>query len=737
MRRRGCQRDNSVSRRPFLLFVFAAFALNFPNLALSQVPNDVWTGQAQCELNLQTQEYALQEIQTWTVVGPPRQENGIVVYPVQWTSQSQGATRRLLGANTLAGQWVGNVQPMEDVLIIAVRPSDNRLVIRRWHLPLQAPGAISGAKQTSTPGGTPNQSQLSLAVYQWPFPTIEDSPTSTTVVGTGTTSVAGNMMPLHTPDGVTGNCKWQFNKGNQQTATKSLNTPLDGNRVTELASGTTTSLIGTAATNIQTGSTPTVQTGQSGSGATNNPPLSGKTAPVLEHPQKASMIPALTQVYPNNAQQGMQNLSIELTGQFTHFDQNTSRVSFSDSGIVNVVSTKVNSPTSLAMVINTVMPRQVNPIPTTSLDITVTTGAEVVRLPSAFAVQAQNVVPQSYNRQVTFSPNSGSQGQQMSVTVMGTNTNFAQGLTEVKFDIGGKSQIAGGTVTVTSPTTATATFTILPAAVVSSFGNLTGLQLVTPVTTNSGTNSVQGIENAGGAFTIAAMPGSSQGSSPPARPAISVSPSSAQQGQQVSMNVTGQNTHFANGSMIVIVTDSFVVPFGPPIVLSPTSATLRFTILPTAKTGNTSFVFVTQTPSNQESVFATFTITSMLPDSYDHGGTGTYLDIYKVGQVQTMDGQLPTGIQDWFQLECDTPACTISLPNLNTQLYPPSSTPVPWLVVADVTGTPGYGAYSPHTIGAQQQTSQITVPSGFYNIRLRVVSQSQSRYRLVITGGSQ
>jgi len=77
----------------------------------------------------------------------------------------------------------------------------------------------------------------------------------------------------------------------------------------------------------------------------------------------------LTQVSPNAGQQGQQNLTVAITGSFTHFAQGTTAASFGAG--ISVASVTVNSTASATAVLN------INPtaIPG-ARDVTLTTGAE-------------------------------------------------------------------------------------------------------------------------------------------------------------------------------------------------------------------------------------------------------------------------------------------------------------------------------------------------------------------------
>src|SRR5262249_4450638 len=62
------------------------------------------------------------------------------------------------------------------------------------------------------------------------------------------------------------------------------------------------------------------------------------------------VVPTITLVNPNTGPQGKQNLSVNLTGQYTHFSQGTTTASFGAG--ITVASLVVSSPTSVTAVLN-------------------------------------------------------------------------------------------------------------------------------------------------------------------------------------------------------------------------------------------------------------------------------------------------------------------------------------------------------------------------------------------------
>ena len=175
--------------------------------------------------------------------------------------------------------------------------------------------------------------------------------------------------------------------------------------------------------------------------------------------------PVLTTVNPNAGQQGQQNLSVTLTGQFTHWLQGTMTVTFGAG--ITVASVTVNSATTATAVLN------IDPAAAIGVrNVTLTTGTEVVTLANSFAVT--NGTPLL----TTVNPNTGLQGQQsVSVAINGQFTHWVQRTTTASFGAG----ITVASLTVSSATTATAALNIDPAAATGgrNVAFTTGTELVT------------------------------------------------------------------------------------------------------------------------------------------------------------------------------------------------------------------------------------------------------------------
>ena len=175
---------------------------------------------------------------------------------------------------------------------------------------------------------------------------------------------------------------------------------------------------------------------------------------------------------------------------------------------------------------------------------------------------------------VSINPNSGLQGQSLSVLISGQYTNYVQGATRANFgsgvSVGGAAEGQFGPVTVTSATTATAQITIDPAAV-------PGSQTVMVAT------GIQQASLAAG-FTILAPS------------LLSVNPASGQQGQvNEAITITGLFTHFAQGTSQVSLGSDITV--NSVTVTGATSISAVITVPPTATVGGHTVAVTTGTES--------------------------------------------------------------------------------------------------------------------------------------------
>jgi hypothetical protein len=219
----------SIHRRRWTCWLFSIALLAAPeaqpNLAQT-APAALWTGQVQCQLAMKTDGYAHQEVQTWIITGQPKQQGAVAVYPATWIGKGEGAMLRAQGTQTMAAKWSSNVPPIGAPIGLLVRASDNRLIIKSWHLPLSVPGAVTGVRQMSVGTASPTQSILAVSATEWPFPDVEDDASSTNVSGSGTVVVFGNLLPMQSASAKgTANCKWQFSKGGAPSPGLQLTSP--------------------------------------------------------------------------------------------------------------------------------------------------------------------------------------------------------------------------------------------------------------------------------------------------------------------------------------------------------------------------------------------------------------------------------------------------------------------------------------------------------------------------------
>ncbi len=235
----------------------------------------------------------------------------------------------------------------------------------------------------------------------------------------------------------------------------------------------------------------------------------GSESAVLPSGFNVSGTPALTQVNPNTGQQGQQNLSVALTGQFTHFVQGTTTASFGTG--ITLASLTISSATSATAVLNISATAAAG-----ARNVSLTTGGEVVTLTNGFTVTNGTPLLTQVN------PNTGVQGQQnLSVALTGQFSHFVQGTTTASFGTG----ITVASLTISSATSATAVLNIsaTAAAGARNVSLTTGGEVVTLTNGFTVTNGTPVLTQ--------------------------VNPNTGVQGQQnLSVALTGQFTHFVQGT---------------------------------------------------------------------------------------------------------------------------------------------------------------------------------------------
>lgn len=177
-----------------------------------------WSGQAQCQLGVQSPNYTYQEVQTWTITGPPTGSGSLRVYPAVWSVAGQGGRSDVSGPQMTTAQWTTNVPGINAPIAIFVN-SANQLIIKSYHSQLRADGGVTGT-QAVTVGGAQKTTPVSYSRMEWQFPIIETDASLSEVSGTSSNLVTQAIGPMQ-PPGLRGSatCQWQFSKsGNGLTS---------------------------------------------------------------------------------------------------------------------------------------------------------------------------------------------------------------------------------------------------------------------------------------------------------------------------------------------------------------------------------------------------------------------------------------------------------------------------------------------------------------------------------------
>jgi len=245
------------------------------------------------------------------------------------------------------------------------------------------------------------------------------------------------------------------------------------------------------------------------------------------------------------------NLAVAVTAQFTNWVQGTTTASFGAGVTIN--SLTITSPITATAIVSLSSSATTGP-----RDVTFTTGTEIETATGGFSVIAGVA---SLSR---VTPSGGQEGQgSLAILLTAIFTHWQQGITQVFFG----TNVAVTSVTVNSATNATAVINIDPNAAL-------GPRQVSVQTGSE----VVSLPNG---FTI---------TSPPAS-LVSVNPNTGQPGDQnLSVLLTGLNTHFNSNSVISFGTGVLVVGT---TVTSPTSALALIDIDSSASIGPRTLTVVT------------------------------------------------------------------------------------------------------------------------------------------------
>jgi hypothetical protein len=276
--------------------------------------------------------------------------------------------------------------------------------------------------------------------------------------------------------------------------------------------------------------------------------------------------PELLAVVLGSGTQG-QTETVTLTGQFTHFS-NSSTVNFGPGITVNSVT--ASSFFSLQA--------NITVQPTTTLgyrNVSVTTGTEVVSMNNAFQVT------QGPAAILALNPASGGEGNPVFVMVIGSQTNFKQGVTTAAF--GGGISVTGITVT-----------DALHASVNISIPSSTPLGAYNVTLTTAGE-----VATILGGFTVTT-----------GTPVLfAVSPPTGNQGSTFDVALTGLFTHFVSGTSAADFGAGITV--NSTTVTSSTTATANITISQTATLGSRTVKVTTNTET--ATIVGGFTVLAGIP----------------------------------------------------------------------------------------------------------------------------
>ena len=270
--------------------------------------------------------------------------------------------------------------------------------------------------------------------------------------------------------------------------------------------------------------------------------------------------PVITQISPNSAPAGAQNVTVTFTGRGTRWEQGkTGLILNNAAGITQASALSVTSPTSMMVSLNIAAFAAPGPREITVLNAGVVVGSDIIRIADAFTVNPP--APADVQRIVSVTPNTAEQGAMgYKVTLNGNLTHWRNGTPAVSFGPG---------------------ITILGQPQAVSADRMSVLLQVTyaaapgprAVTVTTGTEVV----SLANALTIAAR----------TEPRIeSISPNTAPAGSQnVPVVFVGSGTRWEQGQTRIHFSGTGISVVGDPAVTSPTRMTATFSIDPTSTPG--------------------------------------------------------------------------------------------------------------------------------------------------------
>jgi hypothetical protein len=182
------------------------------NLAFGQTA-PVWNGSVRCDIDFKGPGYVSHETHTWTLTGTPPPDGGAPDYPGTWTVSGSGSR---VPTDTLrsAATWKTEGSAPGVRMAIFVRQSDQRLLVFPRHGQLNTANGTTGTEERAELGRRAQPQPISKSVSEWrPFPTIQDTATSTHLAGSSTTPLT--RADASQPIGTSGQavCSWNLAQG--------------------------------------------------------------------------------------------------------------------------------------------------------------------------------------------------------------------------------------------------------------------------------------------------------------------------------------------------------------------------------------------------------------------------------------------------------------------------------------------------------------------------------------------
>ena len=193
------------------VLITSLLVANLLRPASAQAPAP-WGGWVQCRFDVRGTGYAHQEVQTWTITGPPVMQSTVEVYPASWSVTGQGTLKKTTDASTEAADWA--IAVPATVAQIGITPHADRFTIQRWTAQRIGRGGLTGKDVLTALSAQPRVTSMTLDVDEQPFATIDVDLKSTQTNGSSTPAVSGTVGPIRPRDAQgKGNCAWQFARG--------------------------------------------------------------------------------------------------------------------------------------------------------------------------------------------------------------------------------------------------------------------------------------------------------------------------------------------------------------------------------------------------------------------------------------------------------------------------------------------------------------------------------------------